>query len=131
MRSGTRGFEITTAPSAASVGAIIAPIIAASQKLRLVKSAAAVTAPNAMVSGNPIPSSRLGKSVSLRQVLRFRAEASVNSTSANVPWKRTFTTPTIASLEVTSMIPSTSELAMMPRSTKTIGPVTIVVANRR
>ncbi len=124
------GFDITAAPSAASVGAIIAPIIAASQKLRSVKSTAAVTAPNAIVSGSPIPSNRLGRSASLRQAVMLSAAASVNSTSANVPWKRTFTMPTIASLEPTSMIPSTSELASTPSSTNTIGPVTIVVVNR-
>ena len=55
MRCGTRGSVTTACPSAASVGASTTARITASSMLSSPKTAAAATAPSAIVSGRPMP----------------------------------------------------------------------------
>ena len=76
---------MTTAwPRAASVGARITPTITASQKVNSPKITAAASAPSAIVSGSPIPSSRSGTEAPRRSAPRSMLEASEKSTSASV-----------------------------------------------
>ena len=76
---------MTTAwPRAASVGARITPTITASQKVNSPKITAAASAPSAIVSGSPIPSSRSGTEAPRRKALRSMLEASEKRTSASV-----------------------------------------------
>ena len=84
IRCGTRGSVTTACPSAASVGASTTARITASPMLSSPKIAAAATAPSAMVSGRPMPSSRTGTSTVRRSAPRSMREASANSTSASV-----------------------------------------------
>ena len=89
INSGTRGFETTARPSAASVGARIVPTSAASQMSSLPNSTAASPQPAAIVSGRPMPSSRVGRPTSVRHEAVFTAIASVNRTRTSVASKVT------------------------------------------
>jgi hypothetical protein len=82
--SGTRGFDTTASPSAASVGARIVPTTAASQTLSPPNITAARHQPKAMVRGSPSPRRRLGRATSERHDPLFTAIASVKSTRTSV-----------------------------------------------
>ena len=84
IRAGTRGLETTALPRAASVGASIAPSVAASQTSRSPSTASAASQPNRIASGSPMPSSRAGITSSL-QFDALMALASVNSTTTSAP----------------------------------------------
>ena len=79
-----RGSVTTACPSAASVGASTTARITASSTVSSPKIAAAATAPSAIVSGSPMPSSRTGSPTSRRSCPRSMREASQKSTNASV-----------------------------------------------
>ena len=81
---GIRWSRRMEAPKAASVGATMAPIAAATQQTPSRKSPAATAPPATMVSGKPIPSNRAGARHGARSVLALTREASEKSTSARV-----------------------------------------------
>ena len=81
---GTRSSLTTAWPSAASVGASTMLRITASQTVSTPKITAAATAPSAIVSGRPMPSSRSGTPKPRRSWPGSIREASQNSTSASV-----------------------------------------------
>ena len=81
---GTRSSCMMDAPRAASVGATMAPIAAATQSPLLPKRSAAVSAPAPIVSGKPIPSRRAGRATSDRRARTLTREASAKRTRARV-----------------------------------------------
>ena len=72
------------APNAASVGATMAPMAAATQSPAPEKSPAARAAPAPMVRGNPIPRRRTGCARSARSCWTFTRDASAKRTRASV-----------------------------------------------
>ena len=84
IRPGTRGSVTTAWPRAASVGARMIAMIAASPKVSWSKITPAASAPSAIVSGSPIPSRRTGTPTSRRSAPRSMREASEKSTRASV-----------------------------------------------
>src|SRR5580700_6575293 len=81
---GTRSSDMIDAPKAASVGATMAPMAAATQSPLLPNNKAAVAAPAAIVKGSPIPNNRAGIAASARTARRFTRDASAKSTMASV-----------------------------------------------
>ena len=81
---GTRSSPMMEAPRAASVGATMAPIAAATHSPLPPKSSAAAPAPAPMVSGRPMPRRRAGSAASVRSARTFTREASAKSTRARV-----------------------------------------------
>ena len=120
MRCGTRGSVTTAWPSAASVGASTTARITASPKLSSPKIAAAATAPSAMVSGRPMPSSRTGTSTVRRSAPRSMREASENSTSASVVSASARTVEPVLDRSIPS---STSGPTSNPKATNSIAGV--------
>ena len=84
IRFGIRASSMMVAPSAASVGATMAPMVAAthSEMPGMIPKAAAV--PKPMVRGRPMASRRTGRPRSRRSSWMLTREASVNSTRASV-----------------------------------------------
>ena len=120
IRCGTRGSVTTACPSAASVGASTTARITASPMLSSPKIAAAATAPSAIVSGRPMPSSRTGTSTVRRSAPRSMREASANSTSVSVVSASART----VELELDRSIPSsTSGPTSSPKATNRIAGV--------
>ena len=81
---GTRSSHMIDAPKAASVGATMAPMAAATQSPLPPKSSAAVAAPAPIVRGSPMPRKRAGIAASARSARTFTREASAKSTRASV-----------------------------------------------
>ncbi len=81
--AGTRSSSMIDAPSAASVGATMAPMAAATQRPAPEKSPAASAAPAPMVSGSPMPRRRTGSARSARSWRALTREASAKSTRAS------------------------------------------------
>ncbi len=128
IRGGTRGSVTTACPRAASVGASTTARITASQAVSWPKIAAAPTAPSAIVSGNPRPSSRAGSPTSRRSSRRSTREASLNSTNANVA---SASARTVSLLLERSTPSSTCGPTSTPNATNTIAGVTGVPCRRR
>ena len=76
MRAGTCSSLMTDAPRAASVGATIAPMSAATQSPLPPNRSAATAAPAAIVSGSPMHSSRRGWAAAVRSSRALTGEAS-------------------------------------------------------
>ena len=117
-RGGTRGLDMTGAPSAASVGASAAPTRRAAHGSRPSTSIAA-PAPSATVSGRPTPSSRAYVPRSCRNWSSRTREASA---------KRTQTSVTSATSRTSSGSTSSSNrwnpsVNSQPAATNTIGAV--------
>ena len=84
IRFGILVSPMMAAPRAASVGATMEPVAAATQSgdARMIPKAAAV--PNPMARGSPTPRRRVGNQTSWRSSWTFTREASVNRTRARV-----------------------------------------------
>ena len=83
-REGIRSSDMIVDPSAASVGATMAPRAAATQRPLEWNSPTASAAPAPIVSGSPIPSRRAGMAMSVAKVHALTREASEKSTRARV-----------------------------------------------
>ena len=81
---GIRSSRRIEAPRAASVGATMAPMAAATQRSPARKTPAAIAPPATMVRGRPIASNRAGSSAWARSVLALTRDASEKSTRARV-----------------------------------------------
>ncbi len=81
---GIRSSRKIEAPRAASVGATMAPIAAATHRPPARKIPAAMAPPATMVSGRPMASSLPGSSAWARSVLALTRDASEKSTRARV-----------------------------------------------
>jgi hypothetical protein len=128
IRCGTRGSVTTACPSAASVGASTTARITASSMLSSPTTAAAATAPSAMVNGSPIPSSRTGTPTVRRSAPRSMRDASANNTSASVVSAKART----VALELETSIPSsTFGPTSNPKATNRIAGVIGVPDSRR
>src|SRR4051794_26144113 len=120
IRRGTRGSVTTACPSAASVGASTTARITASMTVNWPNTAAAATAPRAIVSGRPIPSRRTGRPTVRRSAPRSMRDASENNTSASV----TSANPRTVAPELERSIPSsTSGPTSNPKATNRIAGV--------
>ena len=124
---GTRSSLTTAWPSAASVGASTMLRITASQTVSTLKIAAAATAPSAIISGRPMPSSRSGTPTPRRSRPASIREASQNSTNASVPSASVRTT--VLELD-NSMPPSACGPTSSPNATNTIAGVNAVPTSR-
>ena len=84
MRLGIRLSSMMVAPRAASVGATMAPMEAATQSEMPGMTPKATAVPKPMVSGRPMANSRTGRPMSRRSSWILTRDASVNSTRASV-----------------------------------------------
>ena len=123
MRRGTRGFDTTALPSAASVGASIAARIAASHTSRSPRITEAPTQPSPIINGRPIPSRRAGMTSSLH-VAELIALASVKSTTTRVATSTSEMSSTSPARPLRSTRPRTSGPINRPSVVNTMVPVT-------
>ena len=127
-RCGTRLLETTACPSAASVGASTAAIIAASQNSISVRSSAPTAVPSAIVSGIPTPSSLAGSPRFLLSVPSSILDASANRTITRASSASSSPVSLVSSRSVT---PVTSGPSRIPAATKNIGALTSSDSSRR
>ena len=118
---GTRVSCKMAAPRAASVGATMAPMSAATHQPMPEKSPKAAAAPAPIVSGRPIASSRVGSTASARSSRRLTLAASVNSTRASVSSAKY---RSVVDLTLSSIRCSGWCVTATPSRTKAIGAVT-------
>ena len=121
-------LSVTTAwPRAASVGARMIAMMAASQNPIWSKKTRAASTPEMIVRGSPIPSSRPGRNASCRTARTSMTAASENSTITSVPSRRSRTNPLSRFTEIRSRACGPT---INPNTMNSIGPVTDVVASR-
>src|SRR5690348_2362896 len=125
---GRLGRVTTDWPSAASVGASTIARISASGHSSDPNTTRAAPNPAAIVSGSPIPRSRVGTRYSSRRARRSMRAASPNSTTASVADASSLT---VAPFGLGSTSPVAFAPPTRPMAVKTIGAVIEVPSNRR
>src|SRR5262245_26377989 len=127
IRTGSRFDVTTTWPSAASVGARMMATRSASGHARSGRTTSATAKPATIVSGSPIPSSRIGMCSDLRRAARSIRDASEKRTTPSVASAKTSTSSPSA---FGSKRPSASTPTTSPAAVKSIAGVTDVPSMR-